>query len=112
MVCVDLLGEGFDLPELKIAAFQDVRKSLPLTLQFAGRFTRSSYDEELGEASFIVNIADIDVSNELSELYSQDANWNSLLSSISSGEISNKLDFERLIEGFQNLNNSSIPSKY
>lgn len=109
IVCVDMLGEGFDLPELKIAAFHDVRKSLPITLQFAGRFTRSSYDEELGEASFIVNIADIDVSNELSELYSQDANWNSLLSSISSGEISNKLDFERLIEGFQNLNNSSIP---
>ena len=109
IVCVDMLGEGFDLPELKIAAFHDIRKSLPITLQFAGRFTRSSYDEELGEASFIVNIADVDVNTELSELYAQDANWNLLLSSISSGEISEKLDFEKLIEGFQNLNNSSIP---
>ena len=109
VICVDMLGEGFDLPELKIAAFHDIRKSLPITLQFAGRFTRSSYDEELGEASFIVNIADVDVNTELSELYAQDANWNLLLSSISSGEISEKLDFEKLIEGFQNLNNSSIP---
>ena len=27
VVCVDMFGEGFDLPELKIAAFHDVRKS-------------------------------------------------------------------------------------
>lgn len=109
IVCVDMLGEGFDLPELKIAAFHDIRKSLPITLQFAGRFTRTSYDNELGEASFIVNIADVDVSSELSELYAQDANWNLLLSSISSGEVTEKLDFEKLINGFQNLDNSSIP---
>ncbi|RXJ76985.1 helicase [Arcobacter sp. F155] len=109
IVCVDMLGEGFDLPELKIAAFHDIRKSLPITLQFAGRFTRTSYDEELGEASFIVNIADIDVGKELNELYAQDANWNLLLSSISNSEVTEKLDFEKLIEGFQNLDNSSIP---
>ena len=109
IVCVDMLGEGFDLPELKIAAFHDIRKSLPITLQFAGRFTRSSYDQELGEASFIANIADVGVGEELNELYAQDANWNLLLSSISSREIYEKLDFEKLIEGFGNLNNSSIP---
>ena len=33
VVCVDMLGEGFDLPELKIAAFHDVKKSLPTTIQ-------------------------------------------------------------------------------
>ena len=37
VVCVDMLGEGFDLPELKIAAFHDIRKSLAVTLQLAGR---------------------------------------------------------------------------
>ena len=47
-----MLGEGFDLPELKIAAFHDVKKSLPITLQFAGRFTRTSRDNNLGKASF------------------------------------------------------------
>lgn len=35
VVCVDMLGEGFDLPELKIAAFHDIKKSLPVTLQLA-----------------------------------------------------------------------------
>ncbi len=37
VVCVDMLGEGFDLPELKIAAFHDIRKTLAVTLQLAGR---------------------------------------------------------------------------
>jgi superfamily II DNA or RNA helicase len=36
-VCVDMLGEGFDLPELKIAAFHDIRKTLAITLQLVGR---------------------------------------------------------------------------
>lgn len=68
IVCVDMLGEGFDLPELKIAAFHDIRKSLPITLQLAGRFTRTKFDEQLGDASFIANIADIEVKNELAGL--------------------------------------------
>ncbi|SUB93759.1 Uncharacterised protein [Porphyromonas macacae] len=51
-----MLGEGFDLPNLKIAAIHDERQSLPITLQFIGRFTRTSYSE-LGNASFITNIA-------------------------------------------------------
>lgn len=49
-----MLGEGFDLPELKIAAFHDVRKSLPITLQLIGRFTR--YRSDLSTAKAVVNI--------------------------------------------------------
>ncbi|WKK83388.1 DEAD/DEAH box helicase [Marivirga arenosa] len=56
VVCVNMLGEGFDLPELKIAAIHDERQSLPITLQFVGRFTRTSFNS-LGNASFITNIA-------------------------------------------------------
>jgi hypothetical protein len=36
VVCVDMLGEGFDLPELKIAAFHDIRKSLAVTCNLKG----------------------------------------------------------------------------
>ncbi|WP_346763412.1 hypothetical protein [Escherichia sp. E4694] len=35
-----MLGEGYDLPNLKIAALHDHHKSLAVTLQFIGRFTR------------------------------------------------------------------------
>ncbi|MCV5926857.1 helicase C-terminal domain-containing protein, partial [Escherichia coli] len=37
VVCVDMLGEGYDLPNLKIAAIHDHHKSLAITLQFIGR---------------------------------------------------------------------------
>ena len=76
VVCVNMVGEGFDLPELKIAAFHDIRKSLPVTLQFAGRFTRTSRDADLGNASFVANLADITVQQELDNLYEEDADWN------------------------------------
>lgn len=109
IVAVDMLGEGFDLPELKIAAFHDIRKSLPITLQFAGRFTRTKFDAKLGEASFIANIADLSVKAELEELYSQDSNWNLLLSSMSSEKVDEKINFEEFIAGFHGLDDSNIP---
>ena len=109
IVAVNMLGEGFDLPQLKIAAFHDIRKSLPITLQFAGRFTRTSQDDQLGNATFIANLADSNVENELSELYAQDSDWNSLLSTLSSDEIEEQLDFNEFINGFQHLESSKIP---
>ena len=109
IVAVNMLGEGFDLPQLKIAAFHDIRKSLPITLQFAGRFTRTSIDDELSNASFIANLADINTEDELSELYAQDSDWNSLLSTISEEEIQEQIDFNEFINGFQHLENSKIP---
>lgn len=42
IVCVDMLGEGFDLPQLKIAAIHDPHKSINILLQFTGRFTRTT----------------------------------------------------------------------
>lgn len=41
VVCVDMLGEGYDLPSLKVAALHDVKKSLSPMIQFIGRFTRA-----------------------------------------------------------------------
>lgn len=99
VVCVDMFGEGFDLPEMKIAAFHDIRKSLAVTLQLAGRFIRPRQD--LGDATFIANIADITVEEELDKLYYQDANWNDLLKRASEETIEEKIDLQELINGFQ-----------
>ena len=109
IVCVDMLGEGFDLPELKIAAFHDIRKSLPITLQLAGRFTRTKFDEQLGNACFIANIADPDVGDELDDLYARDANWNQLLANMGQARIDEAVDFNRLLAGFSKLDESKIP---
>lgn len=109
IVCVDMLGEGFDLPELKIAAFHDIRKSLPITLQLAGRFTRTKYDEELGDASFVANIADLEVRSELADLYATDADWNEILSDASSVQVNEQIEFKDFMSGFKKLDNANIP---
>ena len=36
VIAVDMLGEGFDLPNLKVAALHHPHKSLAVTLQFMG----------------------------------------------------------------------------
>ena len=109
IVCVNMLGEGFDLPELKIAAFHDIRKSLPVTLQFAGRFTRTSRDANLGNASFIANLADVDVQQELDNLYEEDADWSILLSNANDNRVENEEDYKRVLDGFRNGVRSKIP---
>jgi superfamily II DNA or RNA helicase len=101
VVCVDMLGEGFDLPELKIAAFHDIRKSLAVTLQLAGRFTRARSD--LGNAVFIANVALIDVRDELRTLYAQDPDWNALLPAISTAAIEEEVASQEFFEGFGNV---------
>ena len=83
VVAVDMLGEGFDLPQLKIAAVHDTHKSLAVLLQFTGRFTRTA-GAKIGDATVIANIADQNVSAALERLYSEDADWNYLLSEFSS----------------------------
>ncbi len=108
VVCVDMLGEGFDLPELKIAAFHDIRKSLAVTLQLAGRFTRSRSD--LGDPVFVANTALIDVTDELRTLYAQDPDWNVLLPALSSAAIHQEVASQEFFRGFENFL-SEVPLK-
>ncbi len=98
VVCVDMLGEGFDMPELKIAAFHDIRKSLAITLQLAGRFTRTRPD--LGSATFVANVADVDVQAELKKLYRQDPDWNVLLPDLSEQLIGNEVESQEFVANF------------
>ena len=100
VVCVDMLGEGFDMPELKIAAFHDLRKSLAVTLQLAGRFTRAR--DDLGDPVFIANVADVNLREELRTLYTQDPDWNLLLPTLSESAIGQELEAQRFMSGFDN----------
>jgi superfamily II DNA or RNA helicase len=99
VVCVDMLGEGFDLPELKIAAFHDIRQSLPVTLQLAGRFTRVK--PQLGNATFVANVADLEVKDELRKLYQRDVDWNLMLPHLSEAAIQEEVDLVEFIKGFR-----------
>jgi superfamily II DNA or RNA helicase len=108
IVCVDMLGEGFDLPELKIAAIHDERQSIPITLQFVGRFTRTSYSQ-LGEASFIANLAYPPIQSELDRLYAKDTDWNLLLPKMSEAATAKEINFKEFLDGFSDLEDSVIP---
>ncbi|HBI73847.1 MAG TPA: restriction endonuclease subunit R [Lachnospiraceae bacterium] len=98
VVCVDMFGEGIDIPSLKIAAVHDKYKSLPITLQFIGRFARSS--EGLGAATVITNIANDKLNESLQELYAQDSDWNVLLHVLANREINKELSLQELAQGF------------
>lgn len=101
IVCVDMLGEGFDLPQLKIAALHDVHKSLAVTLQFVGRFTRTA-STGIGEATVVANAADADVEEALEDLYSKDSNWNVVLRRLSEGATGRQRRRSEFVGGFQN----------
>lgn len=108
IVCVNMLGEGFDLPNLKIAAIHDERQSLPITLQFIGRFTRTSYDR-LGNASFITNIAYPPIHEELDQLYARNSDWNLLLPRLSANATQKEIDIKAFLDNFNNLSDSVVP---
>ncbi|MCB1356683.1 MAG: DEAD/DEAH box helicase family protein [Maritimibacter sp.] len=96
VVCVNMLGEGFDLPALKVAAIHDPQKSLAVTLQFIGRFTRVG-GENLGEASAFVPLQVSGIDDRLRNLYGEDADWNEVIQDLTEravGYEKERSDFE------------------
>ncbi len=106
VVCVDMFGEGIDIPNLKIVAIHDKYKSLPITLQFIGRFARDK--DGLGNAKVITNIADSSISEALQDLYEKDSDWNQLLPRKSNEYIYKEITNQELINGFYNQNLDDI----
>ncbi len=97
IVCVDMLGEGFDLPSLKIAAIHDPHKSLGITLQFIGRFARVMQGSDIGNATVVVGRPERQYDENLRKLYSEDADWNLIIRDLSEaavGEQQEVSDFE------------------
>lgn len=108
IICVDMFGEGFDLPRLKVAALHSVHKSLGITLQFIGRFARSA-GETIGSATFVANTAEDGVPEALEGLYQEDADWNVLLSDLSYDAIDPQARLSDLVENLQPLRTNQDP---
>jgi len=97
VVCVNMLGEGFDLPALKVAAIHDPQKSLAVTLQFIGRFTRVGDGNTLGAASAFVPLQVAGIDDRLRKLYGEDADWNEVIEDLTDREVERekqRSDFE------------------
>lgn len=102
VVCVDMLGEGFDLPALKVAALHDPHKSLAISLQFIGRFTRSG-GSTLGAATVLLPPVDGLQDVRLRRLYEEDADWNSVVRDLSQAEVEYQVELNSFEEGFDPL---------
>ncbi|MBR5069420.1 MAG: DEAD/DEAH box helicase family protein [Bacteroidales bacterium] len=108
IVCVNMLGEGFDLPQLKVAAIHDEKQSLPITLQFIGRFTRTA-DDSIGEASFVTNMAYPPMADDIRDLYLKDADWNIIIPGLNDKSTNEQREFAALLNDFSDLQESEIP---
>ena len=91
IVCVDMLGEGFDLPSLKVAAVHDPHKSLAVTLQFIGRFARPGRGN-LGNATVFVPRQTGQVDDRLRRLYGEDSDWNALIRDLTEAQVARELE--------------------
>lgn len=99
IVCVDMMAEGFDFPNLKIAAIHSPHKSLAITLQFIGRFARTNADN-IDVAKFIaLNNEEYMLENQ--KLFASDAVWRKMIISLNKKKIFEEEENQRFIEKFK-----------
>ena len=103
VICVNMLGEGFDLPALKVAAVHDPQKSLGVTLQFIGRFARTSAAGEYGQASVFLARKDFEVDKRLRSLYAEDSDWNVVLRNLTEEAVEEQQAVSDFEDGFTSL---------
>lgn len=105
IICVNMLGEGFDFPNLKIAAVHAPQKSLAATLQFIGRFARTNA-ENIGQAKFIALEHDIKIRNE--QLYKEDAVWNDIIRNLSEDRIIQEDNTKTVLDTFEQTDDGEL----
>jgi superfamily II DNA or RNA helicase len=97
IVCVNMFGEGFNLPNLKIAAIHSPHKSLAITLQFIGRFARTG-QTDIGGATFLAEPTSS--SEELGELYEAGAVWREIVQNLAAGRVEAEMHTRDVIDSF------------
>lgn len=97
VICVDMLGEGFDLPNLKLAVLHSPHRSLAVTLQFIGRFARTT-GANTGNAKFLAVPSEIEI--EANKLYVAGAEWNEIVEGASRRRVESEVEARDVIESF------------
>src|SRR5262249_33322989 len=95
VICVNMLGEGFDLPNLKIAALHAPHRSLAVTLQFFGRFARVN-GERLGDAKFLA--VQSEIGEDLTELFQESEAWGKKIRTLGQAKIGEELFTREFLE--------------
>lgn len=100
IVCVNMLGEGFNFPRLKIAAIHAPHRSLEVTLQFIGRFARTNASD-IGDAKFIAVLSDIEIDSQ--RLFEEGAIWQKLIPDLSHGRIAREIKIREALQTYSQL---------
>ena len=98
IVCVNMFGEGFNLPNLKIAAVHSPHKSLAVTLQFIGRFARTG-QANIGGATFLAEPASS--GGEIDELYETGAIWRTIVQNLGAARVEEEVQTREVLDSFQ-----------
>lgn len=106
VICVDMLGEGFDLPDLKIAVLHSPHRSLAVTLQFIGRFARTT-GKRTGHATFLAVPSEIET--EAQRLYIVGAEWNEIVEDASRRRIDAERETREVLESFETAKLDEAP---
>lgn len=94
IVCVDMFGEGYDFPKLKIAALHAPHKSLVPTIQFIGRFAR--IDDSTGRPTLIAPTSRIE--DATSSLLREGINLGQMIDDAAQAQIQASLDDQAFME--------------
>ena len=109
---VGMLGEGFDLPAIRLIAYHDKHRSLPATVQMIGRLAR--VDAAYPQPSHLVTVSDAEVYPELKaalkDLYDEDADWATVLPEILDAEIESEHADREFLESLPTSTNEVDPA--
>ncbi|MBK8245375.1 MAG: DEAD/DEAH box helicase family protein [Saprospiraceae bacterium] len=97
IVCVNMAGEGFNFPSLKIAAIHAPHKSLNVTLQFVGRFARTA-GANLGPATFLAIPSDVKIEEE--RLYDSRAIWQVMIHNLAALRMNQEIETREALQSF------------
>jgi superfamily II DNA or RNA helicase len=98
IICVNMLGEGFNFPRLKIAAIHAPHKSLENTLQFIGRFARTNA-QDIGPAKFVGVRSEMEIEGE--RLFEEGAVWQDIIIGLSQDKIADEVNTREVLENFE-----------
>lgn len=98
VICVNMLGEGFDLPKLKIAALHAPHRSLSVTLQFLGRFARVNGDR-LGEAKLLAMQSEIE--GDLEVVFQENDAWSRMVRTVGQERIGREVFTREFLDDFE-----------
>jgi superfamily II DNA or RNA helicase len=107
VICVDMMGEGYDFPALKIAAVHIPHKSLAITLQFVGRISRTNTPDG-SVATLIAGEHEFKIDSH--QLYKQDTkDWSVVLPDLHKLKIQKTEDEQEFFDSFEDATELQPP---